>query len=447
MGSIMKYAMFLLAASLLPLTASAVTLDSLLDDRRVSPAEQAAASEQERLRGELDERRLEQGWELFGGTDAGRYRDLEVGAASDRFSSYGLTLGVRHPLLGSWQRQQLAVQESQHRVDRQEAERREARETHRLALKTAYADWWRADMEGRLCDSVADELERLAERAQRRVERGDVTRSAWMGEELRLHAFERDCQRARAQQERAQRRLATMIDTPERLSGGDQPHSVALMDRPANLDAWERALQDHPRMGDRRLAVRQAESLPQQRWYHHVDSNVSLSHRAEQRFSGGGVGTGLVASLNFSVPLDTSLVRGGHAGNRARSAQRDQARWELQAENETLIQELHEALYRHRQAVDERQFRGRQRDQMARLEQEMERRYDLDERVGSLDLLETKLDRIQVEQEWLRAWHLNWLRQAELELISDSLPRGQRLLADPVTWPGTWYSEAVLPAS
>jgi len=409
---------WLMAGMLLATTpATAVTLEELLAGQPERSKAQAVRNEGDRLRAERDQRRQERGWELFGGADVGRYNELDLQAPGDSFTGYGMTLGLRYPLLGTLKRRNQALTDSRAAVERQQYQQQLALAEQRLALRMAYADWWQAHTETRLCQAMTGDIDEDMNRVRRRGANADYIQSELMRVSARRQAYQRRCARSAEAASRARQRLQQIAG--QAIPVAASPRASDLATDPAPLARWQRHLAQHPLISDRRKAVQDARKASgDSRWYHAVESNVSLAQRTERRFSEGGTGTGLVASINFSVPFDLSVV-GSRPGNRASAASFSAAQWRLTAEQETLEAELDRALGDYRGDLDEVAFREQQLDFVRQALTEALERLAVDEDIGAFRLLQARLDLADVNHDWIRAWHLAWQQSAELMLFAE----------------------------
>lgn len=127
--------------------AEVLPLPALLDGANSTPLLRAAEAEGAALEALQRQREAEAGWQWFASAGTGRYRELVTEEVRDDYYGRDLALGLRHPLLGSLKRQQDALRSVEDQRQQQQARLQLARLEQRLALRSAYADWWRAQEE------------------------------------------------------------------------------------------------------------------------------------------------------------------------------------------------------------------------------------------------------------------------------------------------------------
>lgn len=140
---------FLLSWLVATCRADVLPLATLLDNRVAAPALRAVEAEMSALDALRQQREAEAGWQWFASAGVGRYRELVTEELRDDYYGRDLALGLRHPLLGSLHRQLGAVRSVDAERQQQAARRLLYQAQQRLALRSAYADWWRAQQEQR----------------------------------------------------------------------------------------------------------------------------------------------------------------------------------------------------------------------------------------------------------------------------------------------------------
>lgn len=138
-----------LLLAVLPLHAEPLPLAILLDDLDGSAVARVGQAEQDVLAAQRSQREAEAGWQWFASAGTGHYRELVTEEVRDDYYGRDMALGLRHPLLGSLRRQVQAVEAVELEQQRQHARDLLRRAEQRLALRSAYADWWRAEQEQR----------------------------------------------------------------------------------------------------------------------------------------------------------------------------------------------------------------------------------------------------------------------------------------------------------
>lgn len=401
----------LLAASLA--RGETLALGELLAGLDDSALARAGRAEQDALDALKRQREAEAGWQWFASAGTGHYRELVTEDLRDDYYGRDLALGLRHPLLGSLHRQLRAVEAVELEQQRQRARDLLARAEQRLALRSAYADWWRAEQEQRWCATLLPAARAARERLQRRSQEGWLLASEARLQQGQWQSLERRCQQAAALLEETRAAVAGLAGRA--LDERQRPAAEALASRVLPLSSWQRALDGHPRLRERQDELRQAERERQSPWYAGVDSSLSLAQSYEDRSGAAKPGDGLVASLSLSAPLDP--LGYGRDRAREREARHQAAQARLEAEREQLLLGLGQALREQRSAI---QALASAREELAVAEQalrEQRLRRDAELERGVQGELAAELEQQAAGLRLIAAWHAAWLREAALRLF------------------------------
>lgn len=401
----------LLAASLA--RGETLALGELLAGLDDSALARAGRAEQDALDALKRQREAEAGWQWFASAGTGHYRELVTEDLRDDYYGRDLALGLRHPLLGSLHRQLRAVEAVELEQQRQRARNLLARAEQRLALRSAYADWWRAEQEQRWCATLLPVARAARERLQRRSQEGWLLASEARQQQGQWQGLERRCQQAAALLEETRAAVAGLAGRA--LDERQRPTAEALASRVLPLSSWQRALDGHPRLRERQDELRQAERERQSPWYAGVDSSLSLAQSYEDRSGAAKPGDGLVASLSLSAPLDP--LGYGRDRAREREARHQAAQARLEAEREQLLLGLGQALREQRSAI---QALASAREELAVAEQalrEQRLRRDAELERGVQGELAAELEQQAAGLRLIAAWHAAWLREAALRLF------------------------------
>ena len=401
----------LLAASLA--RGETLALGELLAGLDDSALARAGRAEQDALDALKRQREAEAGWQWFASAGTGHYRELVTEDLRDDYYGRDLALGLRHPLLGSLHRQLRAVEAVELEQQRQRARDLLARAEQRLALRSAYADWWRAEQEQRWCATLLPVARAARERLQRRSQEGWLLASEARQQQGQWQSLERRCQQAAALLEETRAAVAGLAGRA--LDERQRPTAEALASRVLPLSSWQRALDGHPRLRERQDELRQAERERQSPWYAGVDSSLSLAQSYEDRSGAAKPGDGLVASLSLSAPLDP--LGYGRDRAREREARHQAAQARLEAEREQLLLGLGQALREQRSAI---QALASAREELAVAEQalrEQRLRRDAELERGVQGELAAELEQQAAGLRLIAAWHAAWLREAALRLF------------------------------
>ena len=151
-------------------TAAPLTLEQALQQAGEARSGGASNAELEARYAARDQRESESGWEVFGSANAGRYHELVTDDLRDDYYGRSAAIGVRYPLLGSLARRLDAVRASERDVRLGQIEQGYQRARQRLAVRSAYADWWRATQEQQLCQGVEAAAASAAEQLRTRLD-------------------------------------------------------------------------------------------------------------------------------------------------------------------------------------------------------------------------------------------------------------------------------------
>ena len=286
-----------------PLLAQAtpLTLDQALRQAGDGHGVGASNAELEARYAARDQRESERGWELYGNANVGHYRELVTEDIRDDYYGRNAAIGVRYPLLGSLARRMEAVRASERDVRVGEIEQGYQRARQRLAIRSSYADWWRATQEQQLCQDV-QAAARAAEAQLRTRLKGqwilpsdaELMRSEWTAVTRRC-AMQGDLL---ADIRASLRSLGVPLDA------SSTPVAMPLAGQPRALEAWRTQLENSPRMARRDAELSLAEQNRQRPWYSAIDAYFNVTQTVEQRSGAGDNGSGLSAGVTFSAPVD-----------------------------------------------------------------------------------------------------------------------------------------------
>lgn len=423
----------LLLCTALVARAEVLPLSTLLEGAEASASVRAVDAELAALKALQQQREAEAGWQWFASAGAGHYRELVTDDLRDDYYGRDLALGLRHPLLGSLHRQLDAVRNVEFDRVQQQARRELYRLEQRLALRSAYADWWRAQQEQQWCRSIAGSAEQARSRLAERVRGGWLLASEARLLDARWQALEQKCAGNQLVLDETRFSLQALAGRP--IEPRHQAGAEALALSAQSVDAWLQSLEAHPRLQQRREQLRRAEQNRESPWYAGVDSNFSVAQSYEDRNGSSKPGNGLVASINLSTPFDPlgyRRARGDEGEARQQSAQA-----QLEAEREQMVLALAQALRAQRLAADEMsQARGQlEAAALALHEQRLRREGKIDQ--AFLGAITAELEQGYAELRLIAAWHGLWLREAALRLFVEETGAASALLGPlKADWPG-----------
>jgi len=408
-----------------PLLAQAapLTLDQAL--RQAGDGNGASNAALEARYAARDQRDSESGWEMFGSANVGHYRELVTEDLRDDYYGRNAAIGVRYPLLGSLARRMEALRASERDVRVGQIQQGYQRARQRLAIRSSYADWWRASQEQQLCRDVQGAARNAEEQLRTRLagqwilpSDAELMRSEWT-------AVTRRCQ--------LQDDLLVDIRTSLRslgltLDDSSTPVAMPLAGQPRPLEAWRTQLDSNPRMARRDAELSLAEQNRQRPWYSAIDAYFNVTQTVEQRSGAGDNGSGLSAGVTFSAPVD--LLDYGTARNREGEARYQAAIQAREQEHGALLRELGKVLEQQRRNANEYVWRSERRTALERIVAERRQRTGLDAGEASLRLMQAEVDRYNAGFAQIAAWHAAWLQDAALRLFGDDSADFDALLGD-----------------
>ena len=415
-----------LSLSCTSLLAQPLTLQELIDKQQSDPLLRAGQADLRALDAEARLHQDRAGWQVFAGAGAGRFEELVTPDVRDDYFGRNLSLGVRHPLLGSLKRQLDLLQANQYERQRQQSRVALEVASQRLALRSAYADWWRVQQEVAFCDALiptakkADQAIRLRmEKGMSRTSEGQLQLDEWEGLSTRCKALTKIEVDVRED-------LASI--SMSGLPAGAQAVAEPLAPQPQPLVQWQALLNQHPRVTEKQSLRDLADKERENPWYSSIDSDVALASTREYRSDSDKAGSGLVASLYFSTPFD--LVGNTRARQQVADARYEAASDRVEAEQRALGLELSKALRAQNTAQASITQRSQQWHTAALALDEEKARSTLDANGNLTALLTAERVYFQSGFELIAAWHAAWLRQAELNLFTEDSPQFAALLGD-----------------
>lgn len=415
-----------LSLSSAPLLAQQLTLQELVHKQTAEPLLRAGQADLRALDAESKLHEDRAGWQAFAGAGVGRYQELVTEDIRDDYYGRNLALGIRHPLLGSLKRQLDLLQANQHERQRQQLRLALLGASQRLALRSAYADWWRAQQEGAFCGVLilaaknADHVIRLRlQKGLLRTSQAQLQESEWIGLSARCKVL--------AQTEAEVREDLASIYMGD-LPSDAQAIAEPLAQKPQPLVQWQALLNQHPRVTVKQNLRDQADRERDNPWYSAIDSDVVLAGTKEYRSGADKSGSGLVASLNFSVPFD--LIGNTRARSQVADARYEAATERVEAEQRSLSLELSRALRAQSTAQLTLNQRRQQWNAAVQALNEEKSRSNLEGESDLEALLAAEQAYFQSGFELIASWHAAWLRQADLNLFTEDSPEFAELLGE-----------------
>lgn len=416
----MRSILLVLSLSLPPavLVAQPLPLQALLDKQQSDPVFRAGQADLRALKAESKLHEDRAGWQAFASAGVGRYRELVTEDIRDDYYGRNISLGIRHPLLGSLKRQLDLVQANQYERQRQQFRVALLQAGQRLALRSAYADWWRVQQEIALCGKLVPAAERADATLRSRLQ-SQLIRSSEA--QLQMSEWEQVASRCNALRQlepdiREDLASVSMMDIPSTAEAVAEPLAI----KPQPLVQWQALLNQHPRVTEKQNLREQADRERDTPWYSSIESDVVLAGSREYRSGSDKTGSGLMAGLVLSVPFD--VVGNTRARQQVADARYEAATERVLAEQRALGLELSKALRAHSAALATiNQCRQRSIIAQKALDEEESRRQAPG---GNLEnSLTTQRIFFQTGFDSIAAWHAAWLRQADLNLLTDDSPR------------------------
>lgn len=403
--------------------ATPLPLDSVLQRATSNPASEAANARLQARYAASEQRESEAGWQMFGNADVGRYRELVTEDLRNDYYGRSFAVGVRYPLLGSLRRRLDAVDDSRRDIHLAEIEQGYQRARQRLAVRSAYADWWRASEEQRLCRGLKQASEAAeAQLRQRLDERWILPSDA----QLMRGEWQALSDRCALQDDLLGDIRASLESLGVTLRPGDTPVPSQLARHPQPLDAWRPLLQDNPRLAGRDAELANAERQRKKPWYTAIDAYFSVTQTVEERSGAADRGSGLAAGLTLSAPVD--LLDYGTARSREGEARYQAAVQAREQEQGELLRELGKVIAQQRRSVNEYQRLRERRTGLRQVLDERRQRGELDAGEASLRLQQARIDDYNAGFAQIAAWHRVWLQDAALRVFGDDSQRFEQLL-------------------
>lgn len=393
-----------------------VTLAEVLAGSGSGDSHAAANAELEALYAAKSQRASERGWQLTSSASTGYYNEIIDEDRRTEYMGNAFSVGVRYPLLGTLKRRVEAVAAAERDVRRAEYQRALAKAEHRLSLRSAYADWWRANEEHALCKGIDDAWRNAEQTIDVRLRgkwirpsQADLIRSEWTSVRRRcaLQTATLDDTRTVLQQ------LGATIEP------NDVPVAAQLASKPAALQSWKTALDGNARVNQYKADLDNAQANRDQPWYAAINSEFALTAGRESRpLDTGRPGYGLSAGVTLSAPFDVmeyGKARGLEAEARYRAAEHA-----LESERTRVVQEVAAVLSRLHRALDEFAWRDERKGAVDEILREERQRGGLNGEGGTLQLSQAEVDHYNANFARIAAWHAAWIEESALRVFEDS---------------------------
>ncbi|HKS12590.1 MAG TPA: hypothetical protein VJS90_06075 [Pseudomonas sp.] len=403
--------------------ATPLTLEQALHQAGDGHAVHAANAELQARYAARDQRKSEANWEMFGNANVGRYHELVTEDLRNDYYGRSFAVGLRYPLLGSLRRRLDAVSDSDRDVRLATIEQDFRRAQQRLAVRSAYADWWRAVEEQHVCQGAAQAAQRADTQVQERLDAKWILPS---DAQLMRNEWQTVVRRCALQDDVLTDVRASLQSLGVRVGADDTPQATPLASHPQPLDAWRTQLDSNPRIAGRDAQLAAAESRRQQPWYSAIESYFNVAQTLEQRSGAPDDGHGLSVGITLSAPVD--LLDYGSARNREGEARYQAAVRAREQEQGDVLRELGKVIEQQRRGINEYQRLSERRDALQQLLSERRQRGELDAGEASLRLLQAEVDGYNAGFGQISAWHGAWLQDAVLRLFGDDSPAFDALL-------------------
>lgn len=405
--------------------AAPLPLETALERASAQPANEAANQRLQARYAARDQRQSESGWEMFGNAEVGRYHELVTDDLRNDYYGRSFAVGVRYPLLGSLRRRLDAVGDSERDVRLAQIEQGYQRAQQRLAVRSAYADWWRANEELRLCRGVEQAAGDAERQLQQRLDDRWVLPS---DAQLLRSEWQAVSNRCALQQDLLGDIRASLASLGVNLAPGDTPVATSLARHPQPLEAWRPLLQGNPRLAGRDAELAHAEQQRDKPWYTAIDAYFNVAQTIEERSGAGDRGRGLSAGLTLSAPVD--LLDYGSARGREGEARYQAAVQAREQEQGELLRELGKVIAQQRRGVNEYQRLSERREGLRQLLAERRQRGDLDAGEASLRQQQALIDDYNAGFAQIAAWHRIWLQDSALRVFGDDSGSFEQLLGN-----------------
>lgn len=399
--------------------AAPLPLETLVRNMQDSPATLGDSLQEVEQDGLLSEQKARAGWSLYGGMDAGRYRELEYGGRQ-KYSGAGAMLGLRYPLLGAMQSRrtaiidaEIALEQARHSTDLSRAEQQQQ-------LRQTYIDWWRQQTLDQWCQQQRKlATSEQAKTAQRSTQQ-HLRRSEQLWVEQRWQRVLHACSGLNEHAVSLRQQLAYLHGSP--LPASAEPASETLPARLAPAASWLALLEQHPALLTRRSEAEALQDLAHNRWGNQIEANFSIGQHFNRRSDIHGLGSGTVAAINFDVPLASLSGSNRRSGSGARHAAAQQRVLDTR---HTLIHALEQTLLQYQQQLVQIDARSKQLQHVRQLHAEQQVRANVDQESGFMARRLARLEMTETELELINDWHAAWSLLAQLHVLADgNLPTG-----------------------
>jgi hypothetical protein len=246
----------------------------------------------------------ENGWRLYGSTSYGMINEID----GDELRYYeGLTyeVGLSHPLLASHRAQKRRHLEARLNAALEEGQWRATLADSRTRLARLYIDYWHAFMQVHLAESMLMSAEGVEAVLNARTEAGYLLLSdRW----VLLNGL----QDARRNLEHFSARMDLRLEAMRRMTKSGLPAFWPVMPAlPKGIEqshAWQAALDRHPALVPWRERAKRYFDDSCRCWADVIEGSFRVGYNESHEFKSEADdnGSGLVASVNLSVPLEAT---------------------------------------------------------------------------------------------------------------------------------------------
>ena len=393
--------------------AAPVTLSSLIRDMQDSPATMGSQLQEQYMTGVLSEQQAKAGWSLYGGVDAGNYRELEYGGRQ-KYSGTGATIGLRYPLLGAMQSRRAAIIEAEIALEQAHHSVALTRAEQQQQLRQIYIDWWRQEVLGHWCHQqqtlATAELSQAVQRSGEQHLR--YSEQLWI--EQRWQRLLHICV-GNSEQVASQRQQLAYLHG-NRLPADAEPVAEPLPTQLAPAANWVSLLEEHPALLTRRSEAEALQTLAKQHWGSQFEAHFSLGQNFNRRSDIHGQGSGTVAAITFDVPL-ASLT--GNSSRSSGAARYSAAQQRVLDTRHGLVRALEQGLHQYQQQLTLVEARIRQLQHARQLIREQQARTGIDQESGFMAHRLALLEKSETELELINDWHAGWSLLAQLQVLSE----------------------------
>ncbi len=300
----------------------------------------AAAAEMERSLFLFEAEQAAAGWRAFGGVGVGRYQESVDDDRTRDYTQAALRAGLRYPLLGSRQKEQLRILSAEARTWENRHKLELARRLSLNALRANYIAYWAAGRRIEVSRAFLKERDALEAILSERTAKGFLLEADRLEFITGLDLAVRQIADAQAVQKRTLGAMGRLTGAALAPFDPVPPRLPDPCTDEAQLTA--RVLDEHPELALRRGLVEEQMGQLKLERRSDLNANVEVAGSASAEYANDNPGYGIGVAFNMDLPLgirqaDEARRRAAHAGLKKDQMELNLRAEELQADAAELI--------------------------------------------------------------------------------------------------------------